>query len=111
MDTPTLKAKVRNLEKEAKNIAPAPIVFSFEAVKEKVVEVVDSKEVYIYLPIIWLILLLLIRPKFLYSEVKVHDRVKMVFSNRKLLLYWGIPVLVACVGLYFYKRFRDGEVY
>jgi hypothetical protein len=74
---------------------------SIETTKSKIIENIknNSKNIYIYYPIIVFILLLIIRPKFIIIYKTLNDNKKDIKISKMKLLLWET---IFCLPLVFY---------
>jgi hypothetical protein len=101
MDTPTLKAKVKMLEKETKQYSTKGLSLDFE-------DVISYWKIYIYISVAIFLLLIIFRPKFIYtSRIETNpngsQQNKLKIDYKKFIVYWLIFSLISCIGFFFYK--------
>ena len=92
MDTPQLQNRIRELQRE---VAP------FSLNKDSSRSFYTSYKIYGIIPIVILILLIILRPSFLYNEKP--DSKQRSFSFQKLFLYWLILSFLFIVGIFGYN--------
>jgi hypothetical protein len=103
MDTPQIQSRIKELQGEVapyskKKGSGITIPFSFQGT-------LSSYKTYAAIPIIMLILLAILRPRFLYHEKPDKTR---TFSFQKLLVAWLIISFLLVVGLFGYNYTKKG---
>jgi len=103
MDTPQIQSHIKELQSQVfsysnkKTNGINNISFSIE-------EILSSKKIYIAIPIIVFIIIIIIRPKFLYNEMSdKKGNIVNSLSFRKILICWLILSLLFMIGLFGYK--------
>lgn len=102
MDTPQLQSHIKELQSHVSSYSKKKrggiiIPFSFQ-------EAFSSKKTYIVIPIAVLVLLIVIRPGFLYHEKQdKKGNVSKSLSFQKILVAWMILSFLIIIGLFGYN--------
>jgi cytochrome bd-type quinol oxidase subunit 2 len=101
MDTPQIQSRIKELQYEvspySKKKITSSTTFSFPLS-------MSSYKTYALIPVVVLVLLLILRPKFLYND-KPNGKEK-TFSFQKLLLSWIVISFLLVMGLFGYNYTR-----
>lgn len=98
MDTPTLKARILELEKETRPYNEGKL--SMDAKTMSFHDVLSWPKLYIVVPIVIACFLILFSPPFIMYETK--DK-KLKVSYKKLFVYWLLITTALLVGIFGYN--------
>jgi hypothetical protein len=98
METPQLEKQIANLRNDVAQ-------YTNITIKKPMINVLSIIfKFYIYIPLGLLILLLILRPRFVYhDEINKQGQTISIFSFKKLVLSWVICSLMLIIGVFAYN--------